>query len=192
MSIPDTSQRQMVGLLTAIFCVWLLPPFGVHVLASDTSVHGLSINLGQPVTDEQLANLPSHVFADGEGLPAGEGTAKQGVLLYTDLCAHCHGSEGQGGRAMELVGDRSLLATEYPDKGIAVFWPNAPTLFEYIYRSMPPEAPASLQANELYSLIAYLLSINGLIGNDKNMAVDAELLRSITMPNRSGFVTEGH
>ena len=146
--------------------------------------------LGQPLSQADINHLPRHVFADGRGLPAGEGNAREGGALYTQLCASCHGSRGQGGKALELVGDRSLLATEFPDRGIAVYWPNAPTLFEYVYRSMPPEKPASLGASQLYAILAHGLELNGLLAPGSSL--DAALLSAIEMPNRKGFRTIGH
>lgn len=146
-----------------------------------------SPRLGVALSQVDTEKLPQHVFSDGEGLPAGSGTAELGESLYTEHCATCHGSVGQGGKAIELVGDRSLLNTEYPDRGIGVYWPFAPTLYEYLHRSMPPENPASFEPNELYSLVAHLLELNGLV--DKDVKMDAAALRSIELPNRSGFIT---
>ncbi len=105
---------------------------------TDVWIHGhwQGPKLGQPMDPEDINGLPQHVRADGRGLPAGEGNAIEGGALYAQLCASCHGSRGQGGKALELVGDRSLLATEFPDRGIAVYWPNAPTLFDPHYLSM--------------------------------------------------------
>lgn len=148
-----------------------------------------SPGLGTSINSDALEDLPRHVFADGSGLPAGSGEAKQGQRVYSQHCSSCHGTQGQGGRALELVGDRSLLASDYPDRGIAVYWPNAPTLYEYIYRSMPPENPTALNTNEMYSLLAYLLEINELI--PANTRVNADVLSKISMPNRDGFQTIG-
>ncbi|MBX2879294.1 MAG: c-type cytochrome [Granulosicoccus sp.] len=146
--------------------------------------------LGSVMSAESLEQLPKHVFADGEGLPEGRGTTELGAVLYAEQCAACHGAVGQGGRAIELVGERSSLTSEYPDRGIAVYWPHAPSLFEYIYRSMPPENPASLSADQLYSLIAYLFQLNDLLPEGSEL--DAQSLRAVQMPNRSGFVTIGN
>lgn len=145
------------------------------------------IDLGTPLSSEQLEALSQHIFADGTGLPEGSGTAEQGAGLYSAHCASCHGSAGQGGKALELVGDRSLLATDYPDKGIAVYWPNATTLYEYIRRSMPPATPGMFSDNELYALIAHLLELNGLIEADA--VLDRQLLIDVQMPNKNGFNT---
>jgi len=140
---------------------------------------------GRPASAAELGGMPAHVFADGRGLPPGSGDAGQGKQLYASRCAGCHGSAGQGGSALELVGDRSLLATEFPDRGIAVYWPYAPTLFEYIKRSMPPDKPYSLGDAEVYSVVAHLLELNGLIAPGER--VDAALLSSLAMPNRDNF-----
>lgn len=147
----------------------------------------LSPGLGVPLSDEQLQALPAHVFPDGTGLPDGSGTAEQGAALYSEHCANCHGSVGQGGKALELVGDRSLLATEYPDKGIAVYWPYAPTLYEYINRAMPPATPGMFSNDELYSLVAHLLVINGVF--DEAKVLDKQSLSHIKLPNETGFNT---
>ncbi len=158
-------------------------------LADNSNFNVEPAALGQLMNADEIASLPQQVFADGAGLPPGQGTAQAGEVLYTEHCASCHGSQGQGGRAVELVGDRELLATEFPDRGIAVYWPYAPTLFEYVYRSMPPDKPASWQADELYSIIAHVLVLNELI--EPETVVNAQLLSTIVMPNVDGFRTVG-
>ncbi len=157
--------------------------------ASDVWITGVWAGpaLGQPVSKEALKDEPRHVQADGSGLPAGQGNASVGAMLYAQQCASCHGNRGQGGKALELVGDRSLLATEFPDRGIAVFWPNAPTLYEYVYRSMPPDNPASFSADQLYAILAYVLELNGLLAPGGSL--DAATLSAIEMPNSDGFRT---
>ena len=145
--------------------------------------------MGVALSDAQLDSRAKHIFPDGSGLPEGSGTAARGAPLYKEHCASCHGSEGQGGKALELVGDASLLATDYPDKGIAVYWPYAPTLYEYIDRSMPPETPGMFSVDELYSLIAHLLELNELI--EAGSAFNQDSLANIEMPNKDGFVTIG-
>ena len=129
--------------------------------------------------------LPPTVFADGTGLPAGAGTAREGAAIYAERCAGCHGSSGEGGRAIELVGDRALLASDAPDRGIAVHWPYAPPLYDYVRRAMPPEAPYSLGPSETYAVVARLLELNGLV--DADTSVDARWLSSLRMPNVEGF-----
>lgn len=143
--------------------------------------------LGQPLSDEVLDRLPRPVFYDGQGLPPGQGDAAHGAVLYAAQCATCHGDRGQGARAMELVGDRKSLTTDWPDRGIAVFWPYAPTLFDYVYRAMPPARPASLSVDEVYSLLAHLLVLNGVW--QASQPLTPEALADLRMPNRQGFHT---
>lgn len=153
--------------------------------AADAGADEMRPGLGRIPSPAELANMETHVFADGEGLPPGSGDGKQGNLIYASRCAACHGNAGQGGSAMELVGDRSLLATEFPDRGIAVYWPYAPTLFEYIKLAMPPDRPYSLSNDEVYAVIAALLEMNNLIAT--GLRVDAAVLSTLQMPNREGF-----
>lgn len=170
-----------------LVCLPVLGLLMLPALADDQKLTTVQPRFGEPLSAQAIADLPRHVFADGEGLPEGQGTTEQGAVLYAQQCAGCHGSVGQGGKAVELVGDRSLLATEYPDKGIGVYWPHASTLFEYIYRSMPPDNPASLNVEQMYSLIAHLLVLNELL--PEGATLDADSLSAIHMPNEAGFTT---
>lgn len=173
------ARRALTGAMVSGCLLAVLLPWQ-SVFAADASP-----GLGRIPNEAELASVKTHVFADGRGLPPGGGDAEQGEKVYASLCAGCHGSVGQGGSAMELVGDRSLLATEFPDRGIGVYWPYAPTLFEYIRRAMPPDAPYSLKTDQIYSVIARLLELNGLI--ESGQRVDATLLSSLRMPNRDNF-----
>ncbi len=167
---------------------YLVETFALFFIFLGTCGSTTAQQLGRALSKEEVKTLSRHVFADGTGLPVGSGNTIEGAQLYSEHCSRCHGANGQGGAAMELVGDRSLLATEYPDKGIAVYWPWAPTLFEYIQRSMPPDAPYSLSANETYAIVARLLEFNGLV--EGGQPVDADILANIEMPNRNGFISD--
>jgi cytochrome c1 len=65
----------------------------------------LEIGLGKILTGQEQQALPKHVFANGAGLPDGEGSSLEGARIYQASCASCHGAKGQGGTALELVGD---------------------------------------------------------------------------------------
>ena len=171
--------KLLTGAMASVFLLMAI------FLYQSSNAADKSPGLGRVPDDTDLAEMPQHVYSDGSGLPQGSGDTEQGKEIYDSLCATCHGSEGQGGRAMELVGDRSLLASEYPDRGIAVYWPYAPTLFEYIQRAMPPDKPYSLTANETYSVIARLLELNGLIDSDQQ--VNSAVLSTLQMPNKNNF-----
>ena len=73
-------------------------------------------------------------------------------------------------------------------KTIGNYWPYSTTVYDYIRRAMPLTAPGSLQPNEIYSVIAYLLAENQII--DKRTVVDARSLPRIRMPARDRFVPD--
>lgn len=146
---------------------------------------GASPGLGIAVDHARLAAIDLTIMPDGEGLPAGSGTARDGEKLYREHCLACHGPEGQGGPNDRLAGGRGSLATERPIKTIGSYWPHATTVFDYVRRAMPYPSPGSLDDAEVYALTAYLLHLNGLVGRDD--VIDAETLPAIEMPNADGF-----
>ncbi|WP_442680457.1 c-type cytochrome [Sphingomonas sp. ASY06-1R] len=127
------------------------------------------------------------VAADGTGLPEGSGSVAEGRALYETKCRACHGAAGAGGIADRLTGGVGSLASDKPIKTVASYWPYAPTLFDYIRRAMPLTAPQSLSDQDVYSLVAYLLSIDGIVAGDARL--DGPSLARIRMPNRNGFVS---
>src|SRR3981189_368210 len=101
-------------------------------------------------------------------------------------CAACHGTNGAGGPADPLVGGTGTLASKKPVKTVGSYWPYATTLFDYIRRAMPFNAPWSLSNDEVYALSAFLLNHNGIVAPDTRL--DAKSLQKVRMPNRDGFV----
>ncbi|MEQ8231591.1 MAG: c-type cytochrome [Gammaproteobacteria bacterium] len=142
--------------------------------------------LGQPLAGGRAQSALSVVFPDGRGLPPGSGSVEAGRGLYAARCATCHGVAGRGGPGGELAGGRSDLTAEQPDQTIGTYWPYATTLFDFIRRAMPMDAPWSLADDEVYALTAYLLHINGVVEADATL--DAAALAAVRMPNREGFV----
>jgi S-disulfanyl-L-cysteine oxidoreductase SoxD len=144
-------------------------------------------NLGQEVKPEEIAAWDISIPPDGSGLPAGSGTAAEGEAVYNAKCAGCHGVKGIKGPADPLVGGIGTLASKKPVKTVGSYWPYATTLFDYIRRAMPFNAPQSLSNNEVYALSAYILSLNNII--DPEARMDAKTLPQVKMPNRDGFVS---
>lgn len=141
--------------------------------------------LGQPATEQVLAEWDITVLPDGTGLPAGSGDTHTGAELYARLCSACHGGSGEGALAEELAGGEGGLTDRYPDKTIGLYWPYATTLYDVIRRSMPLHAPGSLSNDDSYALTAYLLMLNGIV--TEGTRLDAASLANIQMPNRNGF-----
>jgi cytochrome c len=143
------------------------------------------LGLGQPLTADSLAGWDIDIAADGKGLPVGQGNASQGAVLYAQKCQACHGEKGVGGPANKLAGGVGTLNGSAPLKSIGSFWPYATTLFDYIRRAMPLNAPQSLNADQVYALSAYLLFLNGIV--DASMTIDSSSLPRVKMPNGQGF-----
>jgi S-disulfanyl-L-cysteine oxidoreductase SoxD len=141
--------------------------------------------LGQPLTQKEIAGWDIDVKADGAGLPPGSGTATRGTAIYTQQCVACHGVKGAGGLANKLAGGFGTLNTPGAQKTIGSFWPYSTTVFDYVRRAMPHNAPQSLSADQVYSLTAYLLNLNGIVGENEEM--NADTLPKVKMPNRGGF-----
>ncbi len=156
---------------------------------------------GEPAPRELIAPLDTDVRPDGTGLPPGKGTAREGAEVYARHCAACHGAKGAGGPAEALVGAEPAgmapFGPQYeqwrsgrPDVPFTVgnYWPYATTLFDYVRRAMPPTAPGTLAADEIYSVVAWVLTQNGIIAETAVMT--AETLPRVTMPARDRFVPD--
>ena len=143
--------------------------------------------LGRVAAPDEIASWDISIGPDGAGLPPGRGTPKQGEAVYAEKCVACHGEKGAGKPNDQLVGGRgSLSGDQAPVKTVGSFWPYATTLFDYVRRAMPLNAPKSLSDEEVYAVSAYVLQLNGIIGEAD--AMDAQTLPQVQMPNRDGFV----
>jgi cytochrome c len=142
--------------------------------------------LGKPVTPADIAAWDISIGPDGAGLPPGKGTVAQGETVFAAKCQACHGEKGAGGPNDRLVGGAGTIAPDKaPVKTVGSYWPYATTLFDYVRRAMPWDRPKSLSDEEVYSVAAYILFLNGVVGRDD--VIDAQSLPKVKMPNREGF-----
>lgn len=145
-------------------------------------------HLGKPIDEAAIANWDISILPDGTGLPKGSGTPAQGAPIFAEKCSACHGDNGKGGGiANALVEqDKKIVGISASQKTIKNFWPYATTIFDFIRRAMPYNAPRSLSDDEVYALTAYILAENKLIGSGDTM--NAETLPKVKMPNRDNFI----
>jgi cytochrome c len=144
--------------------------------------------VGRPASPEEVAAWDVTIGPEGHELPEGSGTAKDGAQVYEVRCKECHGEEGVGGDHAALIGNPAQLKETPPVKTVGSYWPYATTLFDYTRRAMPFEEPGTLTADQVYAVTAYILHLNGLVGEDDVM--DRESLPQVVMPNRDGFVRD--
>lgn len=177
----STSKTLLLGAAVALGL--LSVPFG---WTSDQ--RGTDYGLGRSATEPEIRPWNIDVSPSGEGLPPGRGSAEEGAIVFSAKCAKCHGRTGTEGSADVLVGGRDTLKTDKPMRTVGSYWPYATTLFDYINRAMPWDAPQSLTADEVYAVSAWLLHQNGIIAEDA--VLDAQTLPSVQMPNRLGFIPD--
>lgn len=147
---------------------------------------------GTDISPQDLASFYS-ITPDGVGLPTGSGNGAVGAKVFADNCAACHGDKLQGNPAKgiggdRLVGGRGTLATATPIKTVESYWPYSTTLFDYVKRAMPFNSPGSLNNDDVYAVVAFILSEAKIIKPTDTM--DAKTLPKVMMPNRDGFIPD--
>ena len=164
-------------------------------------VSGCSLNavaqqngFGEPATQADIDKRFFSVFPDGENLPDGQGTAIQGAVLFEDNCQACHTNPPDEANEYDpedpadtLCGGHGTIGTDGSLATVGSYWPHSSTVFNYVRRAMPYTAPMSMTNSEYYSITAYLLHKNGIIG--KNDVMDKNTLPKVVMPNADGFIS---
>ena len=150
---------------------------------------------GTLATPEEIRRADTDVTPWGHGLPHDSGTVAEGEAVYTARCVACHGASGTEGPFDRLVGREPADSFPYGrDPGllgrrtIGSYWPYATTLYDFVNRAMPLDAPGSLPPHDVYAVVAYLLYRNGIVGADAVMS--DRTLPQVRMPARGRFVTD--
>ena len=158
--------------------------------------------LGREATSEEVAAWDIDVRPDFAGLPPGSGSVEEGEILWLDKCSVCHGDFGDSNEVFSPIALGNVTDEDISSGRVAALTDPAvvrttlmkvatlSTLWDYINRAMPWNAPKSLQVDEVYALVAYLLQLGYIVDydfvlSDANIAEIQEL-----MPNRNGMTTE--
>ena len=158
--------------------------------------------VGRDATPKEVAAWDIDVRPDFKGLPAGSGSVAKGQEVWEGKCASCHGIFGESGEVFSpLVGGTTaediktgrvanLRRADYPGRTTLMKVPTVSTLWDYINRAMPWNAPKSLSTEEVYAVTAFLLNLGGIVPDnyvlsDKNIAEVQQRL-----PNRNGMTTD--
>lgn len=157
--------------------------------------------IGRDATQAEVRAWDIDVRPDFQGLPAGSGSVADGETLWIAKCSSCHGDFGDANHVfVPLVGNTTAddiktgrVASLKAGGSVRTTFTKVATvstLWDYIHRAMPWDAPKSLSHNDVYALLAYLLNLAEIVPadyvlSDKNMAeVQAR------MPNRNGMTRE--
>jgi S-disulfanyl-L-cysteine oxidoreductase SoxD len=174
-------RRLRFVLLTALAAVFVTIAFPAASLA------GESYGIGRTATPEEIAGWNIDISPDGAGLPPGHGSVAEGHAIFDEKCAACHGAHGEGKPMDRLVGGFGTVFDVKSERTVGSFWPYATTLFDFVRRAMPFDAPQSLTPDQVYAVCAYVLYLNKLVPEDA--VLDAQTLPKIEMPNRFHFVS---
>jgi mono/diheme cytochrome c family protein len=146
--------------------------------------------VGKPLSQEEIRSFDFMIGPEGQALPQGRGTVKEGSVLFANRCAVCHGQNGENGTVRRLTlgspGKPHRGSFKENEKDGISYYPFPTIAWDYIYRAMPASKPGSLTPNEVYALVAFLYYRNGIIREDEVM--DEKTLPKVEMPNRDGFV----
>ncbi|MGH8787650.1 MAG: c-type cytochrome [Cupriavidus necator] len=158
--------------------------------------------LGRTATPAEVAAWDIDVRPDFQGLPRGSGTVAQGQKVWDGKCASCHGDFGEsnevftplvGGTTTEDIkrGRVAGMTGNQPYRTTLMKVSTVSTLWDYIHRAMPWNAPKSLSVGDVYAVTAYMLHLGEIVPADFTLsdANIAEVQRR--MPNRDGMTT-GH
>jgi len=143
---------------------------------------------GKPATAAEIRGWDIDVRPDGRGLPPGRGSVADGQVLYDAQCANCHGTFGESNDYLVIAGGVGSLGSDAPIRTTGSKLNHATTLFDYIRRAMPFQAPQSLTDDQVYALTAYVLNLNDILPADA--VLDAKSILAVKMPNRDGFTTD--
>lgn len=179
-----------LGFYGAILCAALL----VSVPA-----HSKDWGLGRVATEAEVQAWDIDVRPDFKGLPNGQGSVAKGMKVWEAQCASCHGVFGESNEVFTpIVGGTTAKDIEtgrveafvtggVPQRTTLMKVPTVSTLWDYINRAMPWNAPKTLSVDEVYAVTAYILNLGEIVDDDfvlsnKNIAeVQAR------MPNRNGM-----
>lgn len=156
--------------------------------------------IGRDATPAEVKAWDIDVRPDFKGLPQGSGSVSEGQVVWDGKCAACHGSFAESNDIFTpLVGGTtkddiktgrvaSLQDNKQPHRTTMMRLSTVSTLWDFIYRAMPWNAPRSLTVDQTFAVVAYILNLAEVVPDDfvltdKNIAEVQKL-----MPNRNGMV----
>ncbi len=179
----------------------LLAAAALALAAAGAAAQSGYAGIGRAATPREIAAWDIDVRPDFKGLPKGSGSVAQGQDVWEAKCSSCHGIFGEsnevfspliGGTTKEDI-QRGRVARlndgSFPGRTTFMKLSTVSTLWDYVNRAMPWNAPKSLSSNEVYAVVAYLLNLAGVVPEDFVLS-DASIAGvQQRLPNRDGTTT---
>ncbi len=154
--------------------------------------------IGRPATPAEIKAWDIDVRPDFKGLPPGAGSVQKGQDVWETKCASCHGIFAEatdvfspivGGTTADDVKTghtAKLLRPDFPLRTTLMKVSTLSTLWDYINRAMPWNAPKSLSTEEVYAVTAYILNLSDIVPAD--FVLSDKNIREVQarLPNRKG------
>lgn len=158
--------------------------------------------VGRTATPAEVKAWDIDVRPDFKGLPKGQGTVRQGEVLWEAQCASCHGSFAESSEVFTPIAggttaqdsksgrvDGLMPGANQPNRTTLMKVSTLSTLWDYINRAMPWTAPKTLTPDEVYAATAYILFLGNVLPEDFTLS-DANIREvQARLPNRNGMTT---
>jgi S-disulfanyl-L-cysteine oxidoreductase SoxD len=166
------------------------------------SAQAVSQGVGRPATAAEIRAWDIDVRPDFKGLPAGSGSVGAGQAVWDGKCASCHGVFGEanhvfppivgGTTPQDIATGRVAGLTSGAEASRTTFMKLAhlSTLWDYINRAMPWNAPKPLSADEVYAVTAYMLHLADIVPADHVLSDKNIAATQARLPNRNGLTRE--
>jgi len=159
-------------------------------------------DVGRTATPAEIKAWDIDVRPDFKGLPKGQGSVRQGEVLWEAQCASCHGSFAESSEVFTPIAggttaqdikngrvDGLMPGANQPNRTTLMKVATVSTLWDYINRAMPWNAPKTLTADEVYAVTAYILHLGNVLPENYTLS-DANIREvQARMPNRNGMTT---
>ncbi len=176
---------------------------GLFLVVTTAAAQGTAHpGIGRAATPAEVKAWDIDVRPDFKGLPPGRGSVAQGQVLWEARCASCHGVFGEsnevfapligGTTAADIARGRVARLTDpgFPGRTTLMKLPTLSTLWDYIHRAMPWNAPRSLSPDEVYAVTAFMLNLGGVVPDDFTLSQDNMAQVQARLPNRNGMTTD--
>ena len=169
--------------------------------ASPANQHIVWQGIGRAATPAELKAWDIDVRPDFKGLPTGSGSVAKGQGVWESKCASCHGVFGESnevftpiatgitkddiknGRVAGLLKGEAQRSTQMKVATVSTLW-------DYINRAMPWNAPKTLSTDEVYAVTAYVLNLANIVPDDFILSETSIKEAQARMPNRNGMTSK--